>query len=121
LAYVGTATVAVAVVVGALWGFLDADSRRGLGAAGAVAVVVQVAAFALLLGLRDRDNGLLLGMAGGTAGRLGALGVAGVVVSVGEPAMSASALILGLAGFLFALSLLEAVFLRGMNGSGQAE
>ena len=121
VAYVATSTLAVVGATGALWAFLDAASRRGLGVAGGVALVVQWAAFGLLLALRDRENGLLLGMAGGTAARLGALGCAGLVVSFGSFDVGASALILGLAGYLFALALLEALFLQGMNGSRQAE
>lgn len=121
LAYAGASTALVAAITTSLWGFADAPQRRGLMAAGVVAVVVQWAAFALLLALRRRDNGLLLGMAGGTAGRFGALGLAGLAASFGDLAMSTAALILGLAGYLFALALMEALFLRGMNGSGQAE
>lgn len=120
-AYAGAVTVLVVAVTTALWGLVSPSVRRGLLAAGIVAVVVQCAAFALLLLLQRRENGLLLGMAGGTAGRFGALGLAGLAVSFGDLTMSASALILGLAGYLFALALLEALFLRGMNGSGQPE
>lgn len=120
LAYAASSVLAVALVTAGLWPVVDDDARRGLVVAGSAATVVQWAAFGLLLALRRRENGLLLGMAGGTAGRLGALGIAGLAVSFGDLEMSASALILGLAGFLFGLALLEAVFLRGMNGSGQA-
>jgi hypothetical protein len=47
--------------------------------------------------------------------RLGVLGAAGVVVTVVETSVGAGALLLGLAGFLFLLALLEAFFLRGGN------
>lgn len=121
VAYAGASTLVVAGATGALWALLDPAGRRGIAAAAGAALVVQWTAFALLLVLSGRDNGLLLGMAAGTAARLGALGVAGLVVSFGDFGLGQAPLVLGLAGFLFALALLEAFFLRGMNGSGQAE
>lgn len=121
VAYAATSTLVVAGVTGVLWNFVDGAARSGLGLAGGVAVVVQWMAFALLLALRDRENGLLLGMAASTAARFGALGVAGLAVSLGWLDVGAAALVLGLAGYLFALALLEAVFLQRTNGSRQAE
>ena len=76
-------------------------------------------AFALLLVLRDRSQGFLLALAVGTMARLGVLGAAGVVVTVVETGVGAGALLLGLAGFLFLLALLEAAFLRGGNTMGK--
>ena len=70
---------------------------------------------------RQRWRGHGLGvLAGGMLARLGVLGAAGVVVTVVETDVSAEALILGLAGFLFALALLEAVFLRSAESTSSS-
>ena len=119
-AYVASSTAIVALLVGALWRVLDGDGREGILWAAGVALPVQWFAFGLLLGLRHRDRGFLLAMAGGTMARLGVLGAAGVVLTVFETGVGAGALVLGLAGFLFALALLEAVFLRGGETTGQS-
>lgn len=111
--YVGVSGLVLVGSVAALWAMLDSGGRAGILWAAGVAWVVQAIAFGLVVGLQDRKQGLLLAMAGGMAARLGSLGVAGVVVTVVETGVGAGALILGLAGFLFALALLEAVFLRG--------
>ena len=113
LGYIGAAAAVLAVCVGALWGLLDAPGRSGILWAAGAAWVVQGIAFGLMVGLRERKQGLLLAMAGGTAVRFGSLGVAGLVVTFVETGVGAGALLLGLAGFLFALALLEALFLRG--------
>ena len=113
LSYAGVAGLVLVGGVAALWGMLDGEGRFGILWAAGIAWVVQCFAFGLMVGLRDREQGLVLAMAGGTAARLGALGAAGVVVTVVETGVGAGALLLGLAGFLFALALLEVVFLRG--------
>ena len=115
LLYVGASGAILAGCVAALWGVLDAEGHSGILWAAGVAWVVQGFAFGLVVGLRDRKQGLLLALVGGTAARLGSLGVAGVVVTVVETEVGASALVLGLAGFLVALALLEALFLRSAN------
>ena len=105
----------VGLVVALLWSRLDGPGREGILWAAGLALPVQWAAFALLLGLRDRSHGFLFALAGGTMARLGVLGAAGVVVTVVETGVGAGALLLGLAGFLFLLALLEALFLQGGN------
>ncbi len=121
LAYVCAALVVVSGVTAALWGTLDGAGRAGILWAGGTALVVQGIAFGLLLGSRGRNQGFLLAMAGGIMARFGVLGVAGIVVSVVETGVGAEALVLGLAGFLFALALLEAVFLPGVETMGLSE
>lgn len=111
-AYAGASGAILLASVAALWGVLESDGRSGILWAAGVAWVVQGIAFGLMVGLRDRKQGLLLAMAGGTAARLGSLGAAGIVVTVVETGVGAGALLLGLAGFLFVLALLEALFLR---------
>lgn len=113
--YATCSAALVGVVVAALWSGLDEAGREGILWAAGLALPVQWAAFALLLGLRDRDQGFLLALAGGTMARLGVLGAAGVVVTVVETGVGAGVLLLGLAGFLFLLALLEAFFLQGGN------
>lgn len=112
LLYVVASTVVVVGCNAALRGALDDAGDAGLAWAGGIALVVQWAAFGMLLFLKGSSNGFMLAMAGGTLARLGVLGAAGVVVTVAETGVGAEALILGLAGFLFALALLEALFLR---------
>ncbi|MBT8335660.1 MAG: hypothetical protein KJO11_03585 [Gemmatimonadetes bacterium] len=111
--YAVASTAVVGLVVALLWSGLDGPGREGILWAAGVALPVQWAAFALLVGLRERKQGFLLALAGGTMARLGVLGAAGVVVTVVETGVGVGALILGLAGFLFVLALLEAFFLRG--------
>ncbi len=118
-AYVAASTLVVAALVGLLWQGLDEAGRTGVLWAAGLALGVQWFAFGLMLALRSRGQGFLLAMAGGTAARLGILGAAGVMVTVVETGVGAEALLLGLAGFLFALALLEAMFLRGGEPKGQ--
>lgn len=100
--------------------FVGDAAVAGLMWAGGLALLVQCVAFGLAVWLQHTGRGFLLAMAGGTLARLGVLGAAGVVVTVVETGVSAEALILGLAGFLFALALLEAVFLRSGEPMGQS-
>ena len=113
--YVATSVVVVGLIVALLWRGLDGAGREGILWAAGLALPVQWAAFGLLLALRDRGQGFLLAFAGGTMARLGVLGAAGVVVTVVETGVGVGALLLGLAGFLFLLALLEAFFLQGGN------
>jgi len=76
-----------------------------------VALVVQLAAFAALVALRDRGTLFLAGWVGGILLRFGAVGVMGVWLSRTE-ALPRSAAMVSLVGFVFLLLLLEPVFLR---------
>ena len=116
MTYVGFCSLTLVLVTAGLWPWFEATQRSGLVWAAAGGLVVQGVAFGLLVAVRGREQGLLLGMAGGTALRLGALAFAGLVVTFGRLEIDAAALVLGLAGFLFALSLLEALFVRRLNG-----
>jgi hypothetical protein len=116
MTYLGFCLLTLVLVSAGLWPWLEAFERSGLVWAAAGSLVVQGVAFGLLIAVRSREKGLLLGMAGGTALRLGALATAGLVVTFGSFETDAAALVLGLAGFLFALSLLEALFVRRLNG-----
>jgi hypothetical protein len=108
-AVIGTAAVC-AIVLG-LWPVLDADGRAGVLMAAAVALPVQVVAFALLHRSRDGLNGFLAAWVGGTLVRMMVVAVAAVLVIRSEMA-GAVPMLLALAGFFFALLLLEPVCFR---------
>lgn len=116
-AYALASALLVAIASAFAWRLLDHSGRAAWLWASGSALVVQWGAFGLMVGLRSRPQGVLLGMAGGTIARFAALGAAGVVITVTDRALSASVLILALAGFLFVLALLEGFFVRDLNGS----
>jgi hypothetical protein len=108
----GAAAVAV-VGLGtlALWPFLEPAARRGVLVAAVVALPVQLLAFAVLLRFRGRVKGFVAAWAGGMAVRALALGaVAFFVIRSGGEGVVAT--LLALAGFFFALNLLEPVYFR---------
>ena len=111
-AYVGYAVIGagvVALLAGLLGWLLGPAAARSIWWAAAVAYVVQVIAFAALMRYRKRSQAFLTAWGGGILVRM-------VVVLLGawwvmrsdvlEPAPA----LLGLAGFLFVLLLLEPVF-----------
>lgn len=109
--YAASAMVLVAAVTLLLWPFLDQPSRRGVLSAGLIALPVQVIAFTLLLRRFGQTTGFMAAWAGGVALRaVVVVGTAVVVVMTGTA--GATALLLSLAGFFFALLMLEAVFLK---------
>jgi hypothetical protein len=94
-----------------LWPFLEPAARRGVLVAAAVAIPVQLTAFAVLFRFRGRMPGFMAAWAGGMAVRaLAVLAVAFVVIRSG--AEGAVPMLLALAGFFFALLLLEPVYFR---------
>jgi hypothetical protein len=113
-AVLGTATVSTIVL--ALWPVLDADARAGVLMAAAVALPVQLAAFALLHRSREGLEGFLAVWIGGTLARLAVVGVAAVFVIRTQMA-GAVPMLLSLAGFFFALLLLEPVCFRVGSGN----
>lgn len=109
--YVVAAVGTVAFGTGLAWPLLDGAGRRGLVEAAATALVVQGAAFALLVRARVRPTGFLVAFAGGMLARLVVVGVAGFVALGFAERSRTVALVLGLVSFLFVLVLLEAWFL----------
>lgn len=105
LALVATATLGVGAALGPV-------GRRSLLWAAAIALSVQLVAFGVLLWARDRGNAYLVAFLGGGAARLGVLGVAGLLTTRTETGLAAAPLLLGLAGYFFALLMLEGWFLR---------
>jgi hypothetical protein len=117
--YAVAALLLIAVVTAALWPFLDQPSRRGVLAAGLIALPVQVLAFTLLVRRHGQANGFMAAWAGGMALRAVVVVITAVVV-VQTQAAGAVALLLALAGFFFALLVLEAAFFRKTVGRGIA-
>jgi hypothetical protein len=105
------ALLSIAVVTAVLWPFLDQPSRRGVLAAGLIALPVQVLAFTTLVRRHGQANGFMAAWAGGMALRAIVVVITAVVV-VQTRAAGAVALLLSLAGFFFALLMLEAAFFR---------
>lgn len=108
--YFGACAALVAVTAGALSLWLTPGQVRGLATAGGAALVLQTLAFALMLWARKRTNRFLAVWAGGTLVRFAAVGLAAwVVIRWGE--LDPAATLLGLAGYLFVMLLLEPAFL----------
>jgi hypothetical protein len=117
-AFLAYALVAGAVVAvgAAVVGWLAPSAGRELWFAAALAYPVQLAAFGALVGMRGAGKGFFVAWGGGTLLRLIVVLGAGLWVSQ-SGSYRAAPLLLGLAGFLFALLLLEPVFFRmGMRG-----
>ncbi len=103
--------ITAAVLAGAL--LLDGERQRGVLLAAAVALPVQLGAFGLLLRWRHRPNGFLAAWVGGALARLLALGGVAVLVwrsSGFDPLWT----LMGVAGLLFVLHLVEPLVLRGV-------
>lgn len=111
LRYGATALAVVGLGTSILWPFLEPAARQGVLLAAAVALAVQIVAFAVLVRFRGQVKGFMAAWAGGMAVRVLAIGAVAfaVIRSGGEGAV---ATLLALAGFLFALLLLEPVYFR---------
>ncbi|MDA0313053.1 MAG: hypothetical protein O2992_13170 [Gemmatimonadetes bacterium] len=109
--YAASGLAIVALVTLALWPFLDSAGRRGVLTAGAVALPIQVIAFAALVRFRGQLNGFLAVWVGGTLVRMVIVAiVAGFAIR--SRAEGAVPMLLALAGFFFGLLLLEPIFFR---------
>lgn len=98
------------VLLGATWAS-PPDARLGLWVAGGVALAVQVGATAVRIRFGRRPQRLLLVWVGSAGARLAVVGGVALAV-VRQPSLHPVSTLVGLAGFLFALLLLEAVLLR---------
>lgn len=110
LKYGVSALLLIGVLVLALWPFLDQPQRRGVLTAGSIALPVQVAAFSVLVRYRE-GNRFLAAWAGGMVLRVLVVVLTAVVV-IQTATPSGTATLLALAGFFFALLLLEPLHLR---------
>jgi hypothetical protein len=108
-AVLGAGAVSAAVL--GLWPLLDAPARSGVLAAAAVALPVQVIAFAVMQRFRGELNGFLAAWIGGTLVRMAVVGVVAVAL-VRSSSEGAVPMLLALAGFFFGLLLLEPVCFR---------
>jgi hypothetical protein len=91
--------------------FQDGAGRRAVIAGAAIAYVVQLAAFAALLAVRDKHHVFMAGWLVGMLLRFGALGAC-LFWATRTQALPALPLALSLAGFVFLFLMLEPVFLR---------
>jgi hypothetical protein len=111
LKYGAAGALLLGVITLMLWPFLGGPARSGVLIAALIALPVQLVAFAVLARHRGRGEGFMAAWAGGMALRAAAVVVTALVaVRTGTP--SAVALLLALAGFLFALLLLEPLYFR---------
>jgi len=85
--------------------------------AAAIALPVQVSAFAVLNRYSGQLNGFLAAWVGGTFLRMAVVAVAAVVV-IRSGMEGAVPMLLALAGFLFGLLLLEPIYFRIEQGTG---
>jgi len=109
--YAVTGVGVVGLVVVGLWSFLDTAGRQGVLIAAAVAIPVQALAFAALNRFSGKLEGFLAAWIGGTLVRMAVIGVVAVVV-IRSRVEGAIPLLLALAGFFFALLLLEPIYYR---------
>ena len=108
--YAALGSGAVCAIVLCLWPFLDAPARSGVLMAAAVALPVQIVAFAAIQRFRGELNGFLAAWIGGTLIRMVVVGAAFVWLAAGFD--GGAPMLLALAGFFFGLLLLEPVCFR---------
>lgn len=109
--YAAAAVAVVGLGTLVLWPFLEPAGRRGVLVAAAIVLPVQLVAFALLLRFRGRVKGFMAAWAGGMALRALAVGAATLLV-VRNGSEGAVPMLLALAGFFFALLVLEPIYFR---------
>ncbi len=104
----------VAAGVAALFPFLEDEGRMGVLIAAGVAYPVQVAAFGFLLRARGEPSRFFAWWGAGVVVRIGVVIMVGLVALRVE-SLGAEALLLSLAGFFFALLLIEPAFLKAAD------
>jgi hypothetical protein len=114
--YGATAVALIGFLTLGLWPFLEPAGRRGVLVAAAVALPVQIVAFAVLVRYRGHVKGFMGAWAGGMALRAVTLAVVAVLV-IRSGTESAIPLLLSLAGFFFALLLLEPIYFKAERPS----
>ena len=111
------ASLTVLIVTGALWSFLEPAGRSSLLVAAAIALPVQLGAFALVVRAVGDSTQFLLRWGLGVFARMGVVAVLGLLLHRFE-SLEPTVLLLSVCGFLFTLLLLEPVFFRN-DGSTQ--
>jgi hypothetical protein len=111
LKYATTGVSAIALIVLGLWPFLGSSAREGVLVAAAIALPVQLLAFAVLIRYRGQLNGFLAAWVGGTFLRMCVIAVTAFVV-IRSGTEGAVPMLLALTGFFFGLLLLEPIYFR---------
>lgn len=114
--YGATAVALIGLLTLGIVPFLGPSGRMGVLIAAAVALPVQIAAFAVLVRYRGRVKGFMAAWAGGMALRALTLLVVAVLV-IRSGTESAVPLLLALAGFFFALLMLEPIYFKADQAS----
>lgn len=110
-AYAATGLALVVMVTFVAAALVEATVRPAIAIAAIIGYVLQLAAFALLLALRDKPRLFIAGWLGGMLLRFGTLGVL-LYWASRTAVLPRGPLVLSLVGFVFLLLLLEPVFLR---------
>jgi hypothetical protein len=101
----------VILVTAGLWPFLGSEARDGLLAAGGLALLTQMILYVGLHWLRQDPERFALTLILGIGVRMTVVFAAAMLL-VWPGILPAASFLLGLAGFLFALVLLESAFLK---------
>lgn len=109
LKYALSGVSVITVMLLGVWPFLDPAGRNGVLVAAAIALPVQIVAFAALNHYRGQLSGFLAAWVGGTFVRMVVVAVVAVVV-IRSGTEGAVPMLLALAGFFFGLLLLEPIF-----------
>ena len=112
--YAATSVALVALSAAVTWPMLGSVAHASLLAVGALAVVLQVVLFTLLSGAHGDPNRFMISWAVGMATRLAFVATVGVLVTVAGIG-DATVAIFSAIGFVFALHLIEPVFLVTPN------
>ena len=116
---VGFLVVLVATV--ALWPFLDGAGHRSLLVAGGVALPLQIGAFAFLSRSQGDPSRFMIWWGAGVLGRMAVVVGTGFALTLFD-GLSPSVLLMSMAGFFFALLLLEpAFFVRSTDTAQYAQ
>jgi len=110
LSYAAVGGVLTAVVAGVA-GMLVGSDARAVWIAAAIAWVIQLGAFGLMVALQSQPQLFMIGWLAGMMVRFGAVGVCAFWLSR-TAALPLGTTLLSLVGFLFLLLLLEPLFLR---------
>jgi hypothetical protein len=110
LGYAVSCALLILLGVVASWPWLDESGRTGVLIAAAVALPLQIALFAALRWGWSKKENFMAAWIGGILTRL--LAVATVAVAVSLSTLSPAPTLLSLAGFFFAMLLLEPLFLK---------
>lgn len=116
--YTLSAILLIAAIVGLLWPVVGRGGHASLLAAAAVALPVQLAAFAVLVRARSRPNRFLFWWAAGILARMGVVVLLGLSLGRLE-GLNPAVFLLTVCGLFFVLLLMEPVFLTPERETSQ--